>query len=619
MTLHTKDYNQNDCLLLRILCLLGAVVTPIVKIAWSYSISPTDLYSNTGSIIQSFFFTGLFLSLFLATFLLPFVKRNAYAFTYAIYFLTSATFIYSVAYDNFSVQSLLLLILIHTSVNMIVKKISHLIYYDAFFFLLLSLAIIYVTPISVSKLFLIFFFLLYCVFNLVFVRIKLKTQNDLSKSEQDYHEKIQYMAFHDTLTGLPNRYQLNHALQNIISEFSKADQKAAILFIDLDRFKTVNDSLGHNNGDILLKQVSDRLVQCVRKDDIVSRYGGDEFVILLNGYNRIDGCPITNRILEAFQNPFIVNNNEIYITPSIGISLYPEDGLNVNTLIKNADSAMYQAKQKGKNTYQFYSTNMEDKFSNRLELENALHKAVKNQELELYYQPQICLKTHKIIGLEALLRWRHPKYGIISPCIFIPLAEETGLINEIGEWVLYTACAQNKSWQEAGLPCLPVSVNVSRHQLMYSNFLATLQNALMKTGISPEYIDIELTESIMQEIDSISLLLGDIKALGVKISIDDFGTGYSSLNILKSINIDNLKIDISFIKDITTNPRADGIVKAIINMGHSLNLKVIAEGVEQEAQYTLLKNSGCDSVQGYYFSKPEPAAIIEKNFLRNEL
>jgi EAL domain-containing protein (putative c-di-GMP-specific phosphodiesterase class I) len=291
--------------------------------------------------------------------------------------------------------------------------------------------------------------------------------------------------------------------------------------------------------------------------------------------------------------------------------MYPDDGTNVNTLIKNADIAMYLAKEKGKNNFQYYSPDLNDKVSRKVDLENGLRKALHNNELELYYQPQIDLRSHQIIEIEALLRWNNPDLGMISPSEFIPLAEETGLIVSIGEWVLKTACAQNKAWQEAGFARLPISINVSRCQLMYSDYKETIRNTLLLSGLEPKYLDIEISERIMQEINNMAMSLSEIKSLGVKISIDDFGTGCSSLNILRNLHIDNLKIDMSFINDITTNKKTIGIIKSIIDMGHALDLNVIAEGVEQELQYTILKDNLCDCIQGYYFSRPLPAHNME--------
>ena len=721
----THIENNNDYKLLRVLCLIGAVTSPIAKIAWFRSISdPTKVFTDTGltlCIISSTFF----MLLFALTFFCSYIKKNAYFFTYALYFFAGAIFIYLMSYNNFSLQSILLMLLFTTSINMVVKKKYHLIVYNTCIFLLILIALFTLKQRYPNQIFIAFFFVLYFVFNYGFVRIRFKSENELQKSEEDYrnlveispqaiivsqNDKIVYsnsaavilaaahnsndlkdqpiinflnindakivfapkidatisqspeyfeesfnrmdgtqveveaavitvkhngkpaimnivkdiserkaaqnemskIAYHDTLTGLPNRYLLNINLKNIISSSEKSTQSIAVLFIDLDRFKLVNDTLGHNDGDTLLQQVSERLVRCVRKDDIVSRYGGDEFVVVLNNYKGSNESIITQRIMDAFRIPFNVSNHEIYISPSIGISMYPDDGTNVNTLIKNADVAMYLAKQKGKNNIQYFSPDLNDRVSRKMDLENGLRKALLNDELELYYQPQINIQSHQIIGIEALLRWNNPDLGMVFPVEFIPLAEETGLIVSIGEWVLKTACIQNKAWQKAGFTHIPISVNVSRCQLMYSDFKETIRNALVFSELEPKYLDIEITESIMQEINSMAMSLNDIKSLGVKISIDDFGTGYSSLNILKNLHIDNLKIDMSFINDLTTNAKTVGIIKSIIDMGHALNLTVIAEGVEQEPQCIVLKDNVCDCVQGYYFSRPLPAAKMEK-------
>ncbi|MDQ1000474.1 diguanylate cyclase (GGDEF)-like protein [Neobacillus niacini] len=430
-----------------------------------------------------------------------------------------------------------------------------------------------------------------------------------TKQLKDKNEEIKYLAYYDALTQLPNRNGL-HELFNLKIEESKRDnKKLATLFLDLDRFKPVNDLFGHTIGDQLLKEVAKRLDGHFESNDSVTRFGGDEFILVLFDTDYSQTVKAVERIIEILGQPFTLEGNEIFITPSIGISMYPQDGTDIESLIKSADIALYRAKEKGKNTYEFFTSDMKTAALKRAQLEKDLHYALQRGELELYYQPQVSLKSGKVIGMEALLRWNHPELGSISPDEFIPLAEESNLIIPIGEWVIREACIQNKKWQETIMPNMRVSVNLSAIQFHQHLLVKVIEQILQEIDLDPQFLEIEITESIaMYNADYVISKLKDLKQIGVKISIDDFGTGYSSLSYLKEFTIDTLKIDRSFINDLDNS----GIISTIITMAKYLNLNVIAEGVETVDQILFLKQHLCDEVQGYYFSKPLPAREIEE-------
>ncbi len=439
---------------------------------------------------------------------------------------------------------------------------------------------------------------------------------DITKKKQS-EEMIHYLAYHDTLTGLPNRRLFNERLQHELEKAKRYQQPLAVMFIDLDRFKYINDSLGHTMGDFLLKEVANRLKRIIRTGDTISRLGGDEFTIILSDSTLEETKNAANRILDLFAQPFIIEGQEYVVTPSIGISLYPTDGEDIETLIKNADTAMYHTKEEGKNNFRFYTHEMNQAISRKMLLEKDLRKALKNNEFEIYYQPQINTLNKGIIGIEALIRWKHPKMGLISPGEFIPLAEETGLIIPIGEWVLHAAIAQNKAWQLAGFSPMKVAVNLSILQFQDKSLVYAVDKALNEVKLDPKYLELEITESVaMTNVDFVIKKLNELKKLGIQISIDDFGTGYSSLSYLKKFPIDTLKIDQSFMRQMTESSDDAAIVRAIIAMAHSLNLKVVAEGVENESQMSFLHKLQCIQQQGYLFSKPIPVNEFENNFIR---
>jgi diguanylate cyclase (GGDEF)-like protein/PAS domain S-box-containing protein len=432
-------------------------------------------------------------------------------------------------------------------------------------------------------------------------------------------EKNKYLAYYDTLTDLPNRLLFNDHLNYYLNKAKHNNQLMAVIQLDIDRFKNINDSLGHSIGDQLLQDVAERLKFCLSKEEIVARMSGDEFIILLPRVAKQELITKkVHKIIKTFKQPLMIDDHEFFITISLGISLFPSDGDDIESLVKNAETAMYRAKEQGRNNYQFYSPAMNDKIFERMALENNLRKALKRKEFLLHYQPRVNIETGQFTSMEALIRWRHPDLGLVSPADFIPVAEETGLILPIGEWVLRTACLQNKAWQKAGFPPMRMAVNIAARQFHEQSLLKIISKVLDETGLEPEYLELEITEnSIMQNTETTIALLHELKKMGVRLSIDDFGTGYSSLSYLKSFPIDTLKIDKSFVRDITNNPDDAAIATSIITLAHSLNFNVIAEGVETGEQFSFLKEQLCDDVQGFYFSKPLSAEKFEKTIRKN--
>ncbi len=440
---------------------------------------------------------------------------------------------------------------------------------------------------------------------------------DISERKQT-EEMIHRLAYYDPLTNLPNRLLFNQELDSALKKASRTGGKLAVLFLDLDNFKHVNDTLGHGKGDLLLMAVADRLKACLRETDIASRLGGDEFTILLPDVADKDEVErIVTRLIEEMSRPFCLDHQELFITTSVGISLYPDDGRDRITLVKFADIAMYRAKEAGKNSYRFFSAGMNDRIARRVALEHDLRRALEREELTVVYQPQVSVETGGIVGMEALLRWNHPERGLISPAEFIPLAEETRLIVPIGEWVLRTVCRQNKRWQDAGALRVPVSVNLSAYQFQY-DLVDVIDGILRETGLAPPCLELEITEGVaLHNVTRVVDILGACRERGIRIALDDFGTGYSSLSYLKQFPIQRIKIDQSFIRNITLDRDDEAIVSSIILLAHSLRLDVVAEGVETTAQLAFLRRQGCDAVQGFLYSRPLPAGEMEA-YLMNQ-
>ncbi len=440
------------------------------------------------------------------------------------------------------------------------------------------------------------------------------TVEDITE-RKTYETRLTHQATHDTLTGLPNRALFRDRLQQAVRYAERERAKVSIVFIDLDNFKYINDSLGHEAGDALIRIMAQRLKSCVRDSDTVARLGGDEFVLLLQGAPFDDErvSIAMSRILSEVRKPVDVRGRELTVTCSIGISVCPEDGNDVDALLKHADAAMYQAKQAGRDNFQFFTSSINQRVLDRMDLEHRLRGALERSEFLLHYQPKLDLRSGMVVGTEALIRWRAPQQGLVSPSRFIPLAEETGLIEPIGEWVLETACRQAQLWRERGFRPLTVAVNVSPRQFRDAGLPQLVENILKKTGVTPSMIELEITETCLaHDSEKFIATLKTLKGLGVQIAIDDFGVGYSSMAYLKSFPVDRLKVDQTFAKNLATSEKDRSIYKAIVSLGHNLGLRVVAEGVETSEQYYLLRDIGCDEVQGFFFSMPVPADDFER-------
>ncbi len=439
------------------------------------------------------------------------------------------------------------------------------------------------------------------------IRYAIERQRMLFQLEKA-RELEQYLAYHDALTSLPNRKLFYDRLAHTISRARRNDKMVGVMFLDLDGFKRINDTLGHGAGDELLKITAERLKHVIRESDTVARLGGDEFTVIIDHISQEqDVISVCDKILRTLEKPYKIDSNEFFITSSIGVSLYPFDGENIEELIKNADVAMYRAKGAGKNNYQFYNISMDAQAMEHLEMERSLRRALENNELYLHYQPLFNMQQKTITSLEALVRWQHPELGNIPPSKFIPIAEETGLINPLGEWIINTACIQNKTLQAEGYQPVRVAINLSTHQFRDKNLFETVTNALDKSRLNPQFMSLEITESsVMRDVEYAIDTLQAFKDLGIQVAVDDFGTGYSSLSYLKQLPADTLKIDRSFIDGIPTDRNDASITSAIIGLAHNLELGVVAEGVETSEQLSYLQQLKCDEMQGYHLSKPLP-------------
>ncbi len=442
---------------------------------------------------------------------------------------------------------------------------------------------------------------------------------DLQAELMSARESLLVQATHDPLTGLPNRLLFSDRLTQRLMRSRGTPQPLAVMYLDLDRFKTINDTLGHNVGDQLLRDVAQRLKQCLRETDTLARMGGDEFTIILADVEMHEEAEaVARKILDVLAEPIIINGNELFVTASIGISVYPMDGSDVETLVRNADTAMYQAKELGRNCYHSYTETLTADAIHAMTLESGLHRALERREFVVHYQPKVDIRTGRIVGSEALVRWQHPEYGLVPPNKFIALAEETGLIGPISDYVLETACTQTKHWMDASCQQLSVSVNISARQFQQHRLTKSVRQALRKSCLPAHCLDLELTEStLMNESDAVIPVLNEFRELGVRISVDDFGTGYSSLSFLKRFPVNAVKIDRSFVTDITTNPDDAAIAGAVVAMAHSLKLKVCAEGVETIEQLEFLRSLQCDEMQGYFISPPISAQEFDELLWQN--
>jgi diguanylate cyclase (GGDEF)-like protein len=455
-----------------------------------------------------------------------------------------------------------------------------------------------------------------------YYRINEQFQEVIKKNEQisSSEKEAKHLAYHDHLTMLPNRLFLSEKLNHAISLSSRMEKILAVMFLDLDHFKMINDTMGHDTGDELLVQVSKRLGNTLRNSDTVARIGGDEFIILIEDVEDLDYISvISDKILKRLNEPFSLNNQDCFVTTSIGVAIYPTDGTDAEELLKNADIAMYKAKGKGRNQYALCTQVMKIKIAETMKTTNSLYRALERSEFELYYQPQLNCTSNKIVGLEALIRWNHPELGLVLPLEFISIAEQTGLIIPIGEWVLRTACKQNKAWQDAGFPRIRMGVNLSAKQFQNDNLVNDVEGILKETGLDYRYLELEITESAaMNGEGHIIETLSIFKKMGINIAIDDFGTEYSSLNYLKQLPADRIKIPMTFIQGIGMNTKDEAITKAIIILAKNMGLGVIAEGVETKNQLDFLNQGMCDEIQGFYYFKPMPAHKVEE-LLKNPL
>lgn len=451
------------------------------------------------------------------------------------------------------------------------------------------------------------------VFELNGKKIILAVNRNITERKKAEQE-IKFLAYHNPLTKLPNRRLFFNQLEKAVTKAKQENSNFSLLYIDLDRFKNVNDTLGHKTGDWLLVSVSETLFNYLTNDDLIAHMGGDEFMIMLSNINSTnDVKKVCQSMLNAFEAPFYINDFQLYSAISIGATIYPNDGQDIETLIKNADIAMYKAKESGGNNYKLYTPALNQECARKFELENSLHRALDNNEFELYYQPQVNIATGQIAGVEALLRWHHPKFGLVPPSDFIPLAEASGHIIAIGEWVLRTACVQNKTWLDEGLKPITMSVNVSLRQLQHKSFLTKVANILKETGLDPNLLVLEITESVSaQNSKHIYNTINTLASMGIKISMDDFGKGYSTLVNLKKFSVNTLKIDRDFIKEIANDTKSEAIITTTIALAKNLGVKVVAEGVETEEQLAFLKEMDCAEMQGYLFSRPLPSEQINR-------
>jgi diguanylate cyclase (GGDEF)-like protein len=580
---------------------ISAILAPSFVLFWDLFIPGKPEILQWCSWIIALLFTFTFFLKYLSSF----IKHNQGILFYSQCYLVSVYVIYLVYFNDFSKEYLLVLMLVVFYIALTFEKINSLIGY--LITVLVSIGLSVIIRRTTKEVYddsgLVIFMCLLAFSVMAILHLMKRNQDKQALNE---------MAHFDSVTGLPNRYFLNFYLKNICEVAKSNEHSVAIMIIDFDKFKNINDTLGHSFGDAVLKQASMELIKCLPENDFLARYGGDEFIAVLENAGPERAKEIAEKIKNSLATPLNIGDHRIDITASIGISFFPIDSDDVEKLIKYADIAMYQAKSRGRNNYILFSHEMSVEVKRRSELENGLKRALQNGELIINYQPLIDFATGDIMGAEALMRWNHPKFGIISPSEFIPIAEDTGLIVPIGEWILKTACKQSMTWQKSGLQPIKMSVNVSYRQLTYKGFIHSVEEALKESGLNSKYLELEITESLFREVIKFKMILDELKTIGVKLAIDDFGVGYSSLSMLQHVEINNLKIDMSFIKGIPDSSKAASMVKTIIEIGKNLNCQTTAEGIEAMNQANFLKENSCNLGQGYLYSRPLDAADFEK-------
>lgn len=598
-------FTKNEDKYIEILFLIGAIITPPTVLIWELFIPGKPFYlkivSWTIALSVPLFFCLKYFS--------PFIKRNLRIIFYTICYVISAYVVYLVYYDNFSKEYLLLLMLVVFYIVLTFETLVSLFCYLVTILVLVILAIfferIYENVYDRSGLVILISFTVFSIMAVLHLAMRNQSKRELNE-----------MAFFDSLTKLPNRNSLYLHLKNVFESSKGSNQQVSLMLIDFDKLKNINDTMGHLFGDVALKAAAMEIKKCLKGDDFIARYGGDVFIAVLEDARPKQAEQIAQKMIKIFSAPLIVRNHRVDMTMSIGISHYPSDSDQTDTLIKYADIAMHQAKSKGRNNYFLFDHKMHEFALRKVRLENELRRALQNQEFIVHYQPQIDFGTGMVSGAEALIRWQHPKLGMIPPNEFIPIAEETGLIIPIGEWILKTASKERASWQRKGLPPVTLAVNVSYHQLRYNGFIQSVHEALQISGLHPRFLELEITESVLRDAVELKNVQDELKEIGIILAIDDFGVGYSSLSMLQHVIINNLKIDMSFIRHIPQSTKVMTIVKTIIDMGKNLNCKITAEGVETVEQAWYLKENGCDLGQGYLFSRPLNGKDFER-FLRD--
>lgn len=585
-----KKNSMTEESILYLFALPSAIIAPTYVLIWLKLYPEIHLYEKLTFLTLSL----LFLPLYFITRRIGIARRHIRLLYHIVYYASSLTAIYFTALHGYSEGYSVTMLLIAFYVSITFEKLPALMLFLSITLLSITVSLFHWYSMSGSVnrsgIILLCSSLAFSYVSILIRRMRIKDSKSLFT-----------MAHYDPITNLANR---NYLEKHLNSTMLFSTGTTALMFLDLDKFKIINDTMGHGFGDLVLKKVAQEIKQCIYEDDFMARYGGDEFIIVQKNTNRHKATETAKQIIDRFTMPLQINTFLIDLSVSIGISFYPQDASDADTLINNADVAMYYIKSRGKNNYGYYKKEMSEKLHRRFQLEHGLKNALKKKEFVLYYQPKVDIRSGKIIGAEALIRWKHPIYGMISPKDFIPLAEESGHIVSIGEWVIRTACRQNKAWQNLGYEAIPISVNVSYHQLIDANFIPSIQKILEESRMAPEYLELEITESVLRDSSEITEIFSQLKEHHIHISIDDFGVGYSSLRMLQYIDIDSLKIDMSFTRDIPANQKAAAIIKAIVELGDNLNYSITAEGVESWEQAEFLYRSRCHLLQGYLFSKP---------------